>query len=324
VVFCDAVLVVEVLAVDREVGLHHGADSIEPGLLLGGERLALGHPLEGQGDALGRVEEGRLLVGRVLHHGDDVHEGLPVTHLVGLLEVLDGEALAGRGELLLQLVERRGAPVPRAIEEDPDRRDPVLVLDHEAGEGGQVVLGLESLAVGVPHHPRGGDRVLVLGRLEERAVGSGKAQQRLLKLLVAEELHRGGVVLAEGSRQVSGEAGEVTVGDVDRKGLPGLSGEGLVESLEPLDEAADVVGRVAVLPDLLDDLVERPHGATRQVLGDAGCLAEVLEERAVEAVEDREVGLVAVSLPLARAARSSAGAGCGTRGSAGAAGPPGP
>jgi hypothetical protein len=58
--------------------------------------------------------------------------------------------------------------------------------------------------------------------------------------------------------------------------------------------------RVAVLPDLLDDLVERPHGTGRQVLGDACRVAEVLEERAVEAVEDREVGFVVVPLPLAR------------------------
>ena len=84
--------------------------------------------------------------------------------------------------------------------------------------------------------------------------------------------------------------------------LAGLAGHLLVDALEPLDQAADVVVAVAVLPDVLDDLGDRPGGLRRRLGGDAGGLAEVLQQRAVEAVEDGEVRLVGELLALARAA----------------------
>ena len=104
-------------------------------------------------------------------------------------------------------------------------------------------------------------------------------------------------------RQVAGEAGEVAVGDEGGERLAGLAGHLLVDPLEPLHQAADVVVAVAVLPDVLDDLVRSSaSGRSGGSAVIAGRLAEVLEQRAVEAVEDGEVRLVGVPLALARAA----------------------
>ena len=79
----------------------------------------------------------------------------------------------------------------------------------------------------------------------------------------------------------------ITVGDEAGEQLRALAGHLLVDALEPLDEAASVVGAVPVLPDLLDDLGDALAIAFGWLDRHASGLAEVFEERAVEAVEDQ-------------------------------------
>ena len=52
-------------------------------------------------------------------------------------------------------------------------------------------------------------------------------------------------------------------GNVRGEQLARLAGHFLVDPLEPLDQAPDVVVAVAVLPDVLDDLGDCPAGAPR-------------------------------------------------------------
>ena len=73
--------------------------------------------------------------------------------------------------------------------------------------------------------------------------------------------------LAQLARQVLGEPANVAVGDEAGEQLAGVAATSLVDALQPLDEAADVVVAVPVLPDLLDDLrrwsCRRPRAARR-------------------------------------------------------------
>lgn len=75
------------------------ADALELLLLLGGEALAsreLGkrpvYPLLGG-------QQGFLVPGGVFDHGDNLHQGLVVAQLVGLLEQLDRKMLGGGCQL---------------------------------------------------------------------------------------------------------------------------------------------------------------------------------------------------------------------------------
>ncbi len=110
------VLVLEVLRVDREVLEHHLSDAVEPVLLVGRESLAGGDEFERALDAFSGSEQRLILVRGVLDHRDDVHERLLVAHRVGFLELLRGEPVAAARELLAQLLQGTGAPVPRPVE----------------------------------------------------------------------------------------------------------------------------------------------------------------------------------------------------------------
>ena len=71
---------------------------------------------------------------------------------------------------------------------------------------------------------------------------------------------------------------------------------------QPLDQAVDVVGAVSfcqMSSMILPTVLPSPLG---RLGGHPGGVAEVLQQRAVEAVEDDEVGLVRVALALAGAA----------------------
>jgi hypothetical protein len=83
---------------------------------------------------------------------------------------------------------------------------------------------------------------------------------------------------------------------------PRIAGHLLIDPLEPSQEDADVVAAVAVCPDVLDDLGDRPGRLVRRLRRDRGGRAEILEKGPVEAIEDREVRLVRELLPLTGAA----------------------
>ena len=67
-----------------------------------------------------------------------------------------------------------------------------------------------------------------------------------------------------------------------------------VNPQEALGQDAHVVIAVHVLPDVLDDFRERERCLARRLDVEAGDVAEILDERAVEAVEHDEFGLVDV------------------------------
>ena len=128
----------------------------------------------------------------------------------------------------------------------------------------QVVLGLVLLARAVADQALGGDRILVLhGRLTKIRLRARVVDQQVLEVFVPQELHGAGEVAAKLGGQLRGEAAEVAVGDAEGgEQLAGLAGHLLVDALEPLDQAADVVVAVPVLPDVLDDLVDRARWAS--------------------------------------------------------------
>jgi len=59
--------------------------------------------------------------------------------------------------------------------------------------------------------------------------------------------------------------------------------------MQALDEASDVVVSIPVVPDVLDDLLNRPRRPLRLFGGDPRGLPKIGEERTVEAVEHCEV-----------------------------------
>ena len=92
--------------------------------------------------------------------------------------------------------------------------------------------------------------------------------------------------------QLAGEAGHVAVRDEvgeRSRASPDIS---LSIRCKPLDQAADVVRPVAVLPDGVDDLLDGARGLVGRLDGEGRHLLEVFEQGAVEAVEDGEVRLV--------------------------------
>ena len=93
----------------------------------------------------------------------------------------------------------------------------------------------------------------------------------------------------------------VAVGNVAGELLTGLGGHLFVDPVQPLGKAADVVVAVAVLPDVVDDLDNRSGLALGRLGSDAGGLPEVIDQCAVEAVEDDEVGFIREMLALAGA-----------------------
>ena len=148
---------------------------------------------------------------------------------------------------------------------------------------------------------------------EEAVLLAGVVDQQVLELLVAQELHGAGEVAAAGGRAAALAKAATSPSGMYGEQVAGLAGHLLVDPLEPLDQAADVVVAVAVVPDVLDDLGDRAGRADRRLGGDGGRLPEVLQERAVEAVEDGEVRLVRdTSRPCGCRGRASARRGCGT------------
>ena len=140
----------------------------------------------------------------------------------------------------------------------------------------------------------------MLVRLDECPLRARVADEQALELVVAQELHRTHEVRAQCLGQPSRELGEVTLRHKHLEHVPGLARHRLVDSLETLHEAADVVVAIPVAPNVLDNLLNGASGRGRFLGSDAGGILEVGEEGSVEAVEHGEVVLVGVPLALAR------------------------
>ena len=160
-----------------------------------------------------------------------------------------------RGELLRSSRQRVGAPVLRAVQQDADGLDLVRVLADERGEGREVVLGLVLLAVRASDQPLRGDVVLGLvarrrrcaAAAGSRPAGPGSPGSRSSFMVAGE------VALSQPAAS-SRRSGPGRRRGCKRRTVPRLAGHLLVDALEALDQAADVVVAVAVLPDVLDDL----------------------------------------------------------------------
>ena len=70
---------------------------------------------------------------------------------------------------------------------------------------------------------------------------------------------------------------KVTVSDIRRKLIPRFAGHFLIDPLEAFDEAADVVLAVAVLPNVINDLLDRSARLIQWLRGERGGVLEVVE-----------------------------------------------
>src|SRR6185437_4538664 len=70
-----------------------------------------------------------------------------------------------------------------------------------------------------------------------------------------------------------------------------IAGHFLVDSHQAPAEALDVVGPIAIVPDILDNLLDGAGGLIRRILGESGGVFEIVEQAAVEAVERGEMRL---------------------------------
>ena len=95
-------------------------------------------------------------------------------------------------------------------------------------------------------------------------------------------------------RQFLREPAHVALGNPRRELGAGVGVHVLVNPQEALGQDAHVVIAVHVLPDVLDDFRERERRFARRLDVEAGDVSEILDERAVEAVEHDELGLVDV------------------------------
>ena len=245
----------EVVALDGEVRDQVLADVLDPLGLLVGERLrpattrSTAWLTRSSAVSSGEVERGAL------DHRDDVDERLVVGGLEGLLQV-------GLGEVLGCLVSASRSSVsgsaPHSFGRTAGSRWPRSCLacsSHELGEG---LPGTRSGLYSWPLPPR----------MSHSDSTSSSTPGATMNVRSAAGSRRGG----PGSR---GRGGASSCREVVARSLPGSSsakparspsgmkpgeqlaavaGHLLVDALEPLDQAADVVVAVLVLPDLLDDL----------------------------------------------------------------------
>jgi hypothetical protein len=99
-----------------------------------------------------------------------------------------------------------------------------------------------------------------------------------------------------------GVGGQVAVGNERGEERSRVARHFLVDPLKPFDEAAGVVLAVAILPDVVDHFGDRAARLLRRFAREGRSGAEILQERAVEAIEDREMRFVREALAEARAA----------------------
>src|ERR1700687_1059816 len=107
--------------------------------------------------------------------------------------------------------------------------------------------------------------------------------------------------MAQPAREIAGVFSDITTRNVRRKHLPRLARHLFLDALEALDQPADVVIAIPVVPDVSDDLDNRARLALWRFGGDRRCVPEVLQQCSAEAVEHHEVGLVWEVFALASA-----------------------
>ena len=93
--------------------------------------------------------------------------------------------------------------------------------------------------------------------------------------VVAQRLRRLDEILPQARRELARERSEIASGDVLLEQRTRLARHRLVDALEALDEAADVVVAVLVRPDVVDDLFDRARRLDGVLLGDARRFFEV-------------------------------------------------
>ena len=118
--------------------------------------------------------------------------------------------------------------------------------------------------------------------------------------------------------KITCKTAQIAVWNECREFLARFSRHLLVDPLQALHEASDVVIPVAVLPNVFDDLGDRARLVFGRLGGYVGCLSEVFKQRAIETVEYDEMGFVRIFARLSACpGRASARRGCGTSPGAG-------
>lgn len=188
------------------------------------------------------------------------------------------------------------------IEQDADRFDLLGVFADETFEERQVILGLVFDAA-VADQPRRRDVVDIFDRPQEEAFLAFVMDQQLLELCIAQQGHRRGEVLTQLRLQAAGVVRQVTLGDPEGfEILAGVTGHFFIDSLHPFDQAAGVVIAVAVVPDVIDEFFDRAGRLDGGIGSHRGRVFEEVDQGAVEAVEDGEVGFVGDVFAFAGAA----------------------
>jgi hypothetical protein len=116
--------------------------------------------------------------------------------------------------------------------------------------------------------------------------------EQLLKLGIAQELHRAGEIVAKRCWQAGSEFPHVAVGNPLCKLIAGVAAHVLLDPTQPLHKHAQVVVALDVLPNVLDELRDGERVAPRLLDLEIRYVAEVAEQCAVEAIEDDELGFV--------------------------------
>src|SRR5206468_189268 len=124
------------------------------------------------------------------------------------------------------------------------------------------------------------------------ALCASVVHKEILEVGPAEESHGATEVFSQTAGQFLCVLAYVPVRDVGREVFAGLSRHFLVDSVEALYEALDVVVAVAVIPNVLDDFDDGSKLLLGRLGGDVGRVSEVRKERAIKAVEDHEVRFI--------------------------------
>ncbi len=127
----------------------------------------------------------------------------------------------------------------------------------------QVVAGLVSLARAVADEVLGRNRVLVFDGADEDLRLALVVFEQRLEIGIAQPLHLFREVLSQRAGQPGSIFAHVAVGNAEGgEAHAGFDGHFLVDALQPLHEAANVVIAVTVGPDVVDNLLD---GAVRLV-----------------------------------------------------------
>ena len=267
------------------------ADEIQPLLLVGGEAPARRDPGKGPVHSFrGAVERG-FPGDRPLHHRDDIRQILSIDQFVGLLKLLFREVMGL--ELAAQFFENFRAPPGRALDQDPERFDLGALFLHEPRKGLQVVLGLLIGAAGMNHH-LGGHLISHFVAHEKAPSGSRIILEELLKILVSKELQSVDEVVPDPLRQFACELSHVAVGKIAGKLLARFTAHIPFDAAQAPDEDLHKIIPVNILVDVLDDRFEGDGVFRRKLDPEIRGVLEILDQSAVEAVEDGEMGLVDV------------------------------